>query len=579
MRYRPFAKIGHPDTIADVLSRRAERDPHALAYVFTDDAVTDVRVTYGELDANARGISHMLVARGASRSRVILAMPAGPSFVSAFFGVLYARASAVPVALPRSFGPRDDAERQRLARIVLDCRPALVLTTQRIAPFVEMALVALLGAEAPPVVAADAIDPAPGGYARFRARATDLAVVQYTTGSTGDPRGVLVRHENIMANQSMMMEAFGHDESTIIGGWLPHYHDMGLIGILLSPIYLGTPGIAMPTMAFAQRPYLWPRMISKYRVTSSAAPSFAYELTARRTTDAQMEGMDLSCWRVASDGSEPVRAAAHRRFAERFAKVGFSASAFVASYGLAEATLFVSGGPFRAGASERVLRLDVDALGEGAAQASDDPDALEVVSCGRGQGAQVLRIVDPERLLALPERSVGEIWVQGPHVAAGYFGRAELSKDTFGARLGSEGPFLRTGDLGFLSDGELFVTGRLKDLIIVCGKNHYPHDIEDTFANALGVPARRVVAIADEAGDGSVVIVVELSREEPPPGDDALRLARRAVFRSHGLAVSEAIVVPAGAVPRTSSGKKQRRIVRQELASGSFVSRSQRSAS
>jgi acyl-CoA synthetase (AMP-forming)/AMP-acid ligase II len=578
VRYRPLTKLGRPATIADVLSRRADRDPDGTAYVFTDDAVSDVRISYAELDAKARAVSHLLLSRGAFRSRIVLAMPPGIPFVSAFFGALYARGAAVPVALPRSFEPKSDAERERLARILRDCRPAALLTTLALAPFIEAALIALMGGEAPPVLAVDAIDPAPSGHSRLRGRPGDVAVIQYTSGSTGDPRGVMVKHDNIMANQSMIIDAYGHDETTILGGWLPHYHDMGLFGLLLHPLYLGTPAIAMPTLSFAQRPYLWPKMISRYRVTSSGGPSFAYELTARRTTDAQLEGLDLSCWRIASDGSEPVRAEAHRRFAARFAKVGFDASAFVPSYGLAEATLIVTGGPAR-GTPPRTLRLDGDALGGGRAEQSCEPDAIEIVSCGRGHAGQSLRIVDPDRRTPVPEGCVGEIWIEGPHVAKGYFGRPELSRETFGATLGREGPFLRSGDLGFLEGGELFVTGRRKDLIIVLGKNHYPHDLEETFANALGVPERRVVALADESREGALVVIVELSREEPPPDDHALRDARRAVFRSHGLAVSEALVVPAGAIPRTSSGKKQRSRMRQLLADGSFVSRSERSAS
>jgi acyl-CoA synthetase (AMP-forming)/AMP-acid ligase II len=561
MRFRPLARIGRPPTIADVLSRRADRDPTGLAYVFTDDAITDERLTYGELDARARAVSHLLIASGASRSRVLLAFPAGPAFVSAFFGTIYARASAVPVAIPRM----EDGERERLARIVLDCRPAVVLTTLAIKPVLEQALIALLGADAPRTLAVDGIDAAPNGYARFRARPGDLAVVQYTSGSTGEPRGVLVKHENIIENQMMIADGLGHDDTTIVGGWLPHYHDMGLVGLMLHPMYLGTPAFVMPTHKFAERPHLWPQMISRYRITSSAAPSFAYELTARRTTNVHMAALDLSCWRVAVDGSEPVRMEAERRFSARFSSVGFSSAAFVPSYGLAEATLLVTGGPFRIGMGPRVLRVDGDALSEGRVEASADPDAIELVSSGRGHGEQVLRIVDPDTRRIVGDGKVGEIWIKGPHVAGGYFGRADLSKETFAARLDGDGPFLRTGDLGLVIDGDLFVTGRLRDLIVIAGKTHYPHDLEETFANALGVPERRVVAIADEHNDGSIVIVVERSRESAPPGDHELTAGRRAVFRAHGLAVSDVIVAPAGLVPRTSSGKKQRRRLRERL--------------
>ncbi len=575
MSFRPLSLLGRPNTIADVLARRADRTPDALAYVFTEDAVTDVRLTYRELDAHARAVAHVLISQGAARSRVVIATPPGLPFVWSFFGTLYARSAAIPVALPRVFAPTDDAEHERLKRICIDCKPSLILTTGVLVPFIETALQAQIGDFAPKVIAIDELDPLPAGMpSRLRTRPGDVALIQYSSGSTEAPRGVLVRHENIMANQKMILDAFGHDETTIVGGWLPHYHDMGLIGILLHPMYLGTPSYFLPPLAFAQRPHLWLKLIDRYRVNSSAGPSFAYEITARRTTDAQIAGLDLSCWKVALDGSEPVRAEAHRRFAERFAMIGFDASAFAPSYGLAEATVFVTGGRRR----ERVLRLDVEALSEGRVIASTCPDAIEIVGCGRGHYWQTLRIVDPDRGEEMPDGRIGEIWVKGPHVASGYFARPEITAETFGAKLGTEGPFLRTGDLGFLLDGELFVTGRLKDLIIVHGKNHHPHDLEATFANSIGsIPPRRVIALGDEAS-GSVLMIVELGREEPPLSDHDLAVGRRAVFRGHGLPVSEVIEIPAGAMPRTPSGKKQRRRMRELLNEGVFVPRTQRSA-
>lgn len=575
MHYRPLEKLGDCRTIADVLTRRAEREPNALAYVFTDDAVRDTRLTYAQLDEHARAVSSVLVGRGLARTRVVLAMPSGLPFVWGFFGTLYARATAVPVALPRSFEAQDDSERERLLRICMDCRPSVILTVGALAPFLEAALEHLLGHMAPPVLAIDELDPAPANDAsRLVLSAEDVAVLQYTSGSTGDPRGVLVKHENIMANQIMITDAFDHDESTIVGGWLPHYHDMGLIGILLHPLYLGVPSFVMPPLSFAQRPHLWPRLIDRYRVTSTGGPSFAYDVCARRCTDAQLAGLDLSCWKVAFDGSEPVRAASHRRFAERFAPYGFRASSFVPSYGLAEATLFVTGGPRHEWRRERVERVDPEALASGTIVPNFGPDAIELVGCGKGHADQTLRIVDPERLMPLPDGAVGEIWVKGPHVATGYFGWPALTRETFGAMLGDEGPFLRTGDLGFVKDGELFVTGRSKDLIIVHGKNYYPHDLEETFARALGTTARNVVALRDESEPTSMLrMVVELAREAPPPGDHDLVRARRAVFIGHGLAVTDVLVVPAGAIPRTSSGKKQRRRLAQIIDSAAIGAR------
>ncbi|MCC6876082.1 MAG: fatty acyl-AMP ligase [Sandaracinaceae bacterium] len=579
MQLHPLHELGHPRTIAEVLAARAERTPDALAYLSTRDVVTDQRLTYGQLDALARGVAKRLRAIGPGPSRVLLAIPSSLPFTVGLFGTLYAGKTAVPVALPRSFEARDEAERQRLLRTVVDCEPSAVLTLGPLAPFLDALLLSGVGPAAPPLLAVDEVDPLPCGRIEL-AGPDELAVLQYTSGSTREPRGVRVRHENILANQSMIQAAFQTDQTTIVGGWLPPYHDMGLIGNLLHPMYLGVPSILLPTQAFAQRPHLWLKLIDRYRVTTSGGPSFAYELCVRMCRERHVADLDLSCWTLAFDGSEPVRAATHRRFAERFAPQGFSPSSFFPCYGLAEATLFVSGGPRRE-RGPRTIEVDPSALAEGRVARSRGPHALELVSCGEPSGvaAADLIIADPHELTPLPEGRVGEIWVRGPHVTEGYWGAAGLgpesqieSQPCFGVELGGQKEYLRTGDLGFLLDGELFVTGRLKDLIVVHGKNHYPHDLEATVAAALGVDPMRVAVMSDAIAPDKVAIVVELDRGKPRPSDADLRRVRGDVFGAHGLATGTFVVASPGAIPRTTSGKKQRLLLAQRLAAGALAS-------
>ncbi len=535
-------------TIAHVLAWRAEHMPDQLAFLFTDDLVNEDRVGYSDLYLRAQSVAAAV--RDLPAGPLILAFPAGADFVAAFFGALYARRVAVPVALPRPGG--QDAEHQRLMRICADCRPAGVLTTSTIAPFIDHAFEA-----APmmrlPVVAVDALDRSPGVFGA--PDPSEVAMLQYTSGSTSFPKGVVLTHDNIMANQAMIQWGFGLTPGWRAGGWLPHYHDMGLFGLILQPIYLGVECYLMSPLTFIQRPHLWLQMIDRYRLNIAGGPSSAYEICIRRCRDEQVAGLDLSCWKLAYDAAEPVSAAVHRRFAERFAPQGFLPSAFFACYGLAEATVFVTGGPWRERLGETLITCDPEALSHGHFVLSDAPDARTLVGCGHGHDRQTLRIVDPERRITLQEGEVGEVWVKGPHVSRGYFG---FSDESFDAVVGGEGGFLRTGDLGFLRNGELFLTGRLKEQIILHGKNHFPHDLEATVAQALvKIPERRIAAVSNPVRASTLSIVIETNPDERP-SDEELRAARRALFDVHGLSVDDVRVVPSGTIPRTSSGKKRR---------------------
>jgi acyl-CoA synthetase (AMP-forming)/AMP-acid ligase II len=411
-----------------------------------------------------------------------------------------------------------------------------------------------------------------------------LAFLQYTSGSTSQPKGVMVTHGNLLHNARMMREAFDITDQSSYVCWLPLYHDMGLIGNVVAPVCAGVPSVLMSPLAFLQRPHRWLQAITRYGAEVSGAPNFAYDLCVRKVTGEQKVKLDLSSWRLAFNGSEPVRAETLARFTEAFAECGFRSEALYPCYGLAEATLFVSGGSKSA---PPVLRtVDAGNLEHDLVRPNETEGKTRrtVVGCGHAWSGQKILIVDPERMTECPPDEVGEIWVSGPNITCGYWNRVEETKTTFGAFLTDtrEGPFLRTGDLGFLKDGELFVTGRLKDLIIIDGRNHYPQDIEETVERSH--PAIRrggCVAFALDADSRErLVIVAEIDRvllkgpaaAEPGSQNSTMpisQIVRRAVAEHHDLQIHDLRFVE-GSILKTSSGKLQHSACKNAFLAGRF---------
>src|SRR5215210_3204321 len=549
-------------SLIQVLRGRAVEHPERPAYTFLAEGEEEgARLTYGELDARARALAARLQRLGLAGERALLLYPPGLDFVAAFLGCLYAGTVAVP-----AYPPRSARMLPRLRSIAGDSRPAVALTTSDLLRQVEglagrlpeLAGVRWLAADGPgdadAGLAAEWREPEGGGET--------LAFLQYTSGSTALPKGVMVGHGNLVHNEEMIQAAFGQSERSVIVGWLPLYHDMGLIGNVLQPLYAGASCVLMSPVAFLQRPSRWLRAISRYRATTSGGPSFAYELCVRRIPVAERRGLDLSSWEVAFNGAEPVRAETLERFAEAFGPAGFRREAFYPCYGLAEATLFVSGGT--AGAPPAVGSFRAVDLELG--QATMDPAGRRLVGCGGPWLEQEIAVVDPRTGRRCPGERVGEVWVAGPSVAQGYWQRPEETERTFRARIEGEGgrPFLRTGDLGFLRDGELFVTGRLKDLIILRGRNHYPQDLELTAEESH--PALRQGSGAafsvEAAGEERLVVVQELERRQEGEAAEAAEAVRRAVAETHEVQVHEVVLVRAGTIPKTSSGKIQRHACR-----------------
>jgi amino acid adenylation domain-containing protein len=554
------------------LRQRASETPDRRACTFLLDGETEAaHLTYGELDRRARALGGEMQQRGLQGTRALLLFPPGLDFIAAFFGCLYGGVVAVP-----TYPPRAHRLQPRLRAIARDANPRVVLTTAAI-----RAKATLLAEQVPevrdlPWLEVDVPDLGDaGGWSDPEPRSDSLAFLQYTSGSTSAPKGVMVTQGNLVHNQAMIRLAFEQDETSVIVGWLPLYHDMGLIGNVLQPLYVGARCVLMSPQSFLQRPLRWLEAISRHGATTSGGPSFAYELCARKVHAGELPGLDLSRWQVAFNGAEPVRAGVMERFAEVFAPAGFRREAFYPCYGLAEATLFAAGGT--RWSPPRVRAFEASALERNLAVAATDATvaARRLVGCGHAWLEQEIAIVDPTTAEPCEEGGVGEIWISGPSVAAGYWQRDEETRWAFRAELsGGAGRFLRTGDLGVLADGELFVTGRLKDLIILRGRNLYPQDIELTVEGSH--PSLRPgcgAAFAVEVGGEERLVVVQEVERRRREGIDVEAVAaaiRRAVAAEHEASIHEVVLLEAGGLPKTSSGKVQRHACRAGYLAGTL---------
>lgn len=530
------------------------------------DSAGEARLGYAQLDARARSIAAWLSACGAARRPVLLVYPEGLTFVAAFLGCLYAGAIAVPVPVPA-----DARSVERTRRIVRDAGIALALTPTAAdahalanclaAPGDAVSTVGALRCEA-----TDALEPLDASaWSRPALDASAIAFLQYTSGSTGEPKGVVVSHRNLLHNEAQIQRVVASDADSVVTGWLPHFHDMGLIGMLLHPLYVGCDCVFMAPSTFLRRPVRWLEAATHYAATITVAPNFAYDLCARAVKREQLGGLDLSALKVALNGAEPVRAKTIEAFSARFAPVGFDARAFSPCYGMAEVTLLASAG--RPAAAPVLLDIDARALERHEASlAKPGAEALRVVGSGRAVDLD-LRIVDPQTHAVAADGRIGEIWLRGDSVAQGYWRRPDASEAAFRARTAAgDGPYLRTGDLGFVRDGELFVTGRLKDLLIVNGRNLYPQDIEDFVRElhpALGAGAGAAFSI--DADGERVVVVHEIKEARLDDGLSAAALSARirtALARAFDIAAPSVVLVPRGGVKRTTSGKVQRGLTR-----------------
>lgn len=557
-----------PPLVGDLLARMARENPDGRIFThLTFNGAEPRQITCGDLYRRACGVAGMLADLGLRGRPVLLLHPAGEDFAPAFFGTLLAGAVAVPVPLPQF-----DSHYLRLERIAADCSPGAVLSIDGMSTRLLARLPAGSSLRECPWLTE------PGGHGRHRyeppsVEGSEIALLQYTSGSTSEPRGVAVTHANLAHNLEMLRRAFQPAPGARIVSWLPHFHDMGLIVGVMGPLACAGESILMAPLSFLQRPMRWLETISEYRAAVSGGPNFAYDLCVKWAARGAPPALDLSCWRHAFVGAEPIRFATLQAFAACFQASGFEASALTPCYGMAEATLMVTCKPAHTLPTAHALaRAQVEA---GLPAASPGAPMLTLTGCGYPAPETELRIVDPRRRVALERGEVGELWVSGPQVAPGYWTRSD--DDPFGASLADsgEGRYLRTGDLAFLAaDGELVFVDRIKDVIIVNGQNHVCHDLELTAGGShpLLSPDGCVAVAFPTSGGTHLAVIAELARDEINQAEDAAKAVRSALFTGHGLAVRTIAFVAPRKLSRTTSGKLQRRLNGRRLVEGSLQS-------
>lgn len=562
-------------TFVDVVLYRAALQPDQVAYIFLKGGeVEEESLTYQQLHRRVSSVAALLQSRMVAGERVLLAYQPGLDFVLAFLACLYAGMVPVP-----AYPPRKNQKASRLRSIVLDAQVNVALTSSYLSQSLEkfcsqdpvLSNLVWLSTDQASDELADAWQPtAPSSE--------NIAFLQYTSGSTGNSKGVIVSHDNLLNNSRIIHNSFGHSTASKGVIWLPPYHDMGLIGGVLQPLYGGFPVVLMSPLDFLQKPLRWLRAITKYQATTSGGPNFAYDLVIQKATPEKLEGFDLSSWEVAFTGAEPIRAKTLAQFAETFAPYGFRPEAFFPCYGMAESTLIISGGtkltPFP------ICHVDARLLEQDRVKVvpnTRNVDTRILVSCGQSVQDHEVVIVHPDQQLPCSSGQVGEIWVKGPSVAQGYWNQPEQTELTFRAKLvdTEAGPYLRTGDLGFIQDGHLFVTGRIKDLIIIRGQNHYPQDIELTVERSHKAfrPNCGAAFSVEVKGSERLVVVYEVQRSfirETHNGADFKEI-RQAVAAEHGLDLYAAVLVKTGSIPKTSSGKIRRRACRDAFLKGELI--------
>ncbi|MFV1964566.1 MAG: aminotransferase class I/II-fold pyridoxal phosphate-dependent enzyme [Pirellulaceae bacterium] len=558
-------------SLVDVLRYWTEQRPDDVAVYFTDGEGTESRLTYSDLDRRARAISAKLVAQDLAGQRVLLLYPPGLDFVEGFLGCLYAGSVAVP-----AFPPRRNRYMARIEAIAEDAQAAAAFTVSVVAERVQGILTEDSRLKHLAWIATDRVtDDMAEDWQATRLRDGDTAVLQYTSGSTGSPKGVVLSHGNIMHNLQIIMYSF--EPSRTSGGvsWLPTYHDMGLVGGVLQPLFCGRPVTLLSPMSFLQKPVRWLQAITKYRATISGGPNFAYDLCIDKISDEEMEGLDLSTWDVAFNGAEPIRPGTLAEFTARFGPVGFRPQTFFACYGMAETTLIVTGAVKQ---DLPIIRtFDGPALDEHRVvpASTEEEGARRLVGCGRVLPREEVAIVDPESGKRLPDYQVGEIWIHSPSVAQGYWNQPDITRETFDAHTTGcpDKSYLRSGDLGFMEDGELFVTGRLKDLIIVRGVNRYPQDIELTVERTSSrLQAGAVAAFSvDLNGRECLIVISEVDRSRRKDWAEVVQAIRRNVTVEHELPPDGIILVRFGSMPKTSSGKIQRHACRDAFLDNSLA--------
>ncbi len=576
-------------TLIDILKYRADSQPEQTIYTFLVDGETEqISLTYQDLEQKAKAIAAYLQSLGAPQERILLLYPPGLGFIEAFFGCLYAGAIAIP-----AYPPRPNRSIARIQSIIKDARPTLALTTNSILNGLKRRVEQAPELKTLRWLATDDVNlQYAQKWQKVPLSGDDIAFLQYTSGSTAEPKGVKIAHKNLLHNLKAIHQCFQHTTQSQGVIWLPPYHDMGLIGGVLQPLYGNFPVVLMSPLIFLQNPLRWLKAISRYRGTTSGGPNFAYDLCVRKFKPDLDLDLDLSSWDLAFNGAEPINHETLNKFTATFRPYGFRPEAFYPCYGMAEATLIISGGNKKSFAVTKTIsskelekNLVIEAL-------PNDADARTLVSCGHSLSDQQIAIVDPQTLNPCQSGEIGEIWVTGPSIAGGYWNNSFITDNTFNARLQEMANlnFLRTGDLGFIDRGELFVTGRLKDVIIIKGRNHYPQDIERTVeaSNPFIRPSCVASFVIAVKGEDQLVVLAEVDRhywdrqknstksqeeiaaEKAEKEQRLIQTIRSAISKHHDLQTHSILILKSGAIPKTSSGKIQRHVCRDRFLSGTL---------
>jgi 8-amino-7-oxononanoate synthase/acyl carrier protein len=568
---RFFEPYNPPRThLVDVLRYWARIRPDDISYSFTDgEGNIEQQLTYAQLDQAARAVAVRIARHAQPGDRGLLIYPPSLEFVVGFFGCLYAGCVAVP-----AFPPRRNRKGARIQGIAEDCQARFALSVDSVVRQIQSDSESIREMESMDLVATDKVDRALAlQFAEVPLSPDQTAVLQYTSGSTGTPKGVILSHANLIRNCELIVYSFEPHRGIIGCSWLPAYHDMGLVGGILSMLFYGSQCILMSPMSFLQSPIRWLRTLSKYGVAFSGGPNFSYQLCVDKITEEDAQGLDLSNWIVAFNGAEPVRASTLEQFTEKFSKYGFRHAVHLPCYGMAETTLIVTGGPQKLPPVIKTFdgkQLDARRV---VAVTADAPDARALVGCGQSFPSERILSINTETLRPVADGEIGEIWIQSPSVGLGYWEKPTESRETFQARTADgQGPFLRTGDLGFFSDNQLFVAGRVKDLIIVRGVNRYPQDIEETVEQCHeSIPSSAAAAFADTSGNREkLILAVEVQRSLEDNWDPVIQTIRRCVTQIHELPPDAVYLVRAGSLPKTSSGKIQRHACLRDFQANSL---------
>ncbi len=558
-----------PQTIVEILKHTVAHKPQQKVYTFLKDGETDeISLTFQQLDLQAKAIAAYLQELKLENARVVTIYPydAPLEFIAAFLGCLYAAVIPVPCHPPRNRSVLGEIEarlKSAEAEIILTSKTMLNKLNKEL-PHINK----IVTDKIPLTQAQEWVEPL--------ITQDSLAFLQYTSGSTGNPKGVMVTHQCLLSNQEMLKMAFGHTENAIGVGWLPLFHDMGLIGTVLQALYLGASCVFLSPIAFVQKPLRWLQAISRYQAITSGAPNFAYELLCRHVTDKQLENLDLSSWEVAFCGAEPIRLETIEKFTAKFSPCGFRKQAFYPCYGMAEATLLISGAEKNTPVT--IKYVDKIALQKNRVILSNTQKEgfKPIIGCGRAWLDGKIAIANPESLTKCADNEVGEIWASGSGIAKGYWNQPEETARTFHAYFKDTqfGSFLRTGDLGFIYNGELFITGRLHDVMVFWGFNHYPQQIEETVQKShpsLKVNVGAAFAVEIE-GQEKLIITQEIERSyrQSFPMKEVVEAVRWAVFNEHFIDIYAIAFLKTGTIPKTSSGKIQHSLCREKFLAGNL---------